>query len=74
MQVHRLTDTLAASKIDLDQENEQYGSATKMIVSLNQDVRAYEGAADELEFTSGALVNAKDELVCARVEIEKIRQ
>jgi hypothetical protein len=27
--------------------------------------------ADELEFTSGALVNAKGEIVCARIEIEK---
>jgi hypothetical protein len=29
--------------------------------------------AYELEFTSGALVNAQDELVCARIEIEKKR-
>jgi hypothetical protein len=44
-----------------------------MIVCLKQDVRAYEGVSDELEFTSSALVNAKDELVCAKMEILKMR-
>jgi hypothetical protein len=71
MQIHCLTNKLSASKIDLDQANEQHGSATNMIVSLKQYVRACEGVSDEIEFTSGALVNAKDELVCARMEIEK---
>jgi hypothetical protein len=73
MQVRCLTDKLAASKNDLDQANEKHDIATNMVVSLKQDVRDYEGVADELEFSSGTLVNAKDELVCARMEIEKMR-
>jgi hypothetical protein len=71
MKLRRLADKLAASNIDLDPAHEQHGSATNMIISLKQDLRAYEDMADELKFTSGALVNAKDELVCARIEIEK---
>jgi hypothetical protein len=74
--VRRLADKLAATKRDLDKSNEQHGSATNMSVSLKQDVanlKAYEGVSEELELTSGALVDTKDELACARKEIEKSR-
>jgi hypothetical protein len=74
MQVRRLTDKLAAKKRDLDQENEQHDSATHIIVSLKQDVvdlKANEGVADELELTSGVLVNTQAGLAYARKELEK---
>jgi hypothetical protein len=38
MQVRHLTDKLAATKRDLDQENEQHDSATNKIICLKQDV------------------------------------